>query len=562
LVSGGPESRRSDFFGRYSKVLFRRSGERKVVQAAFILVIMIASLIPAGLALVSVVSNDNSEGAPNSAHALVVPTLSITHPTGGIYPTPGVPYTVYINVTDTDGDLLTITWDWGDGTANDTLTLTAAVRTMVPMTHTWDPYVEPGTGGFQVSYTMTITVDDGTGNVVSGTRPVYVTIPDNIGPFLYVYAATPVDPNDIVVIEAAANDTEGDPLTWTFIFNNSVSDFLTIVNVTSATLPEEMVWNNQSIVFSTPGTYTVTISVSDALGINQTGSHNNTQSLTIVVLSNDPPYAGDINVNPSVLQINDTLGYLLVNYSIEVQDSDGDFMNATWDFGDGSPLAYNQTGGTRDVFVLEQWVNYTNPGTFNISIQVTDGRSEHTVTRFVIVEISSSNLPPSIWEFQANYSGKSAALPNQTVNFTLIITDPELNPVFVIVDFGDNSSLLYLNLTEFVGGNVSATFNHTYSEVGNYTVLLRYTDGKLGIFNHSKEYNITVVVFVPPVKPVFHYSWWDFTSLGLFAMIPVLIFVGYLRSRRTHKEIEAKGMTVDEWKLFQEVMDSEENKLK
>jgi hypothetical protein len=561
LVSGGLESGRSDFFGRCSKVLFRRSEERKAVQAAFILVIVIASMIPAGLALVSVVSNDNSEGVPNSAHALVVPTLSITHPTGGIYPTPGVPYTVYINVTDADGDLLTITWDWGDGTANDTLTLTAAVRTMVPMTHTWDPYVEPGTGGFQVSYTMTITVDDGTGNVVSGSRPVYVTVPDNIGPFLYVSAPTPVDPNDLVVISAAANDTEGESLTWTYIFNNSVSDFLTIVNVTDATLPEEMVWNNRSIVFGTPGTYTVTISVSDALGVNQTGSHNNTQSLTVVALGNDPPYAGDFNINPSVLQINDTLGFLLVNYSIEVQDSDGDFMNATWDFGDGSPLVYNETGGTRDVYVIEQWVNYTNPGTYNITFQVTDGRAGHTVNRSANVEISSSNLPPSIWEFQANYSGKSAALPNETVNFTLIITDPELNTVFVIVDFGDNSSLLYLNLTEFVEGNVSATFGHIYSEEGNFTVLLKYTDGKIGIFNHSKEYNITVVVDIPPEKVVFHYTWWDYTSMGLFAMIPILIFVGYLRSRRTHKEIEAKGMTVDEWKLFQEVMDSEEKRL-
>jgi PKD domain len=524
--------------------------------------IIIASLIPAGLALVSLVSSDDSGDAPNSAHVLAVPVLSISHPTLGIYPTPGVPYTVYINVTDTDGDLLTITWDWGDGTANDTLTLTAAVRTMVPMTHTWDPYVEQGTGGFQVTYTMTITVDDGTGNVVSGTRPVYVTIPDNIGPFLYVSAPTPVDPDDLVVISAAANDTEGDSLTWTFIFNNSVSDFLTIVNVTPTTAPDQMVWNNQTVVLGAEGTYTVSVSVSDALGINQVGSHNNTQNLTIVALGNDPPYAGSINIDPSVLQINDTLGYLVVRYSIEVQDSDGDPINATWDFGDGSPPAYNETAGTNIVYLLEQWVNYTNPGTFNVSIQVTDSRPDHTVTRFVIVEISSSNLPPSIWEFQANYSGKSAALPNQTVNFTLIITDPELNPVFVIVDFGDNSSLLYLNLTEFVESNVSATFNHTYSEVGNYTVLLRYTDGKLGIFNHSKEYNITVVVFVPPVKPVFHYTWWDYTSMGLFAMIPVLMIIGYLRSRRTHREIEAKGMTVDEWKLFQEVMDSEENKLK
>ncbi len=511
------------------------------------------------MALISVI-DDHAANSPNSAEISVLPVLSISH-AAFIYVSPGVPFTIYINVTDTAGDLLTITWNWGDGTANDTFQTTAVARTMVPRTHTWSPVVEPGTGGYEVTYTMVITVDDGLGNIATGTRTIVVSIPENIGPFLYVSAPTPVDPMDNVIISAAANDTEGESLTWTFVYNNSVSDFLTYVNITPITAPGEMVYNNQSIVFGAEGNYTVTISVSDALGANQVGSHNNTQVLMIRAIANKIPTVTIITIEPSVLQINETKGYLLVNYSIEAQDSDGDALNATWDFGDGSPAMYNESLPTTEVYKFVQQVNYTNAGTFNISVTVTDGRPGHALLRYSIIEISSSNLPPSIYEFLANYSGKSAALPNQTVNFTLIITDPELNAIEVVVDFGDNSSRLYFNLTEYLNGNVTITFNHTYSLEANYTVQLWYTDNKIGIFNHSKEYNITVVVFTPPPPIIFHYTWWDYTTMGLFAMIPVLIVIGYWRSRRTHAEIEAKGMSMDEWKLFQSVMDEEEKKL-
>jgi hypothetical protein len=560
LVTGDLESGKTDFFECCSDALHRLCAARRPPQAIIVLAVLLISLLSAGLTIVTVIHDKGSQESPQTAEIMAVPTLSISLPSTA-YVSPGVPFTVYINVTDTDGDLLTITWNWGDGTANDTYQTTATNRTMVPRTHTWDPYIEPGTGGFSIPYTMTITVDDGTGNVVSGTRTIVVTVPENIGPYLYLSAPTLVDPMDNVTIVASATDNEGESLTWTFVFNDSVTDFLTIVNITPATAPNELVWNNESIVFGAPGNYTVAVSVSDALGVNQTGAHNNTQTLMIRAVANKVPFVTSITIEPSVLQVNDQKGYLVVNYSVEAQDPDGDPLNATWDFGDGSAPAYNESAGTTAIFEFKQQVNYTNPGTFNISVVVTDGRPGHDVLVYSMVSITSNNLPPSIVEFQANYSGKSAAMPNQTVNFTLIITDPELNTVEVMVDFGDNSTILYFNLTDYVNGNATITFSHIYTEVGNYTVKLSYTDNKIGIFNHSKEYNITIAVEIPYVPPKFHYSWWDYTSMFLFGMIPVAIAISYIRSRRTHREIEAKGMTVDEWKLYQEVMDESSKKL-
>jgi hypothetical protein len=98
--------------------------------------------------------------------------------------------------------------------------------------------------------------------------------------------------------------------------------------------------------------------------------------------------------------------------------------------------------------------------------------------------------------------------------------------------------------------------------VGNYTVQIWYTDNRIGIFEHNKEYNLTVVVFVPKPPIVFHYTLWDFISMGLFGMIPVLIVFGFIWSKRKHKKIEEQGMTVDEWKIFQKIMEEEEEKLK
>lgn len=531
-----------------------RTPVRRLVAAAF-LVITFVSLI-ASLLFGSGLFSPLPEEPEHRASILTAPSLSISHPST-IYVSNGVPFDIYINVTDSDNDNINITWDWGDGTPNETyMTGPAGVRTMVVRTHTWVVPVEQGTGGYIVPQPnpMRITIDDGTGNIVSQTRTIVVTVPENIGPQPGISAPGTVDLGADVSICANATDPEGESLTWTFVFNNGTEDYLTEVYYTPQSAPNELVWVNITHAFNETGLHSVTVYITDALGDNQQApGHNNSDTAFINVVLNKIPIVNPIAISPSVIVLNESIGYLVVSYKLEVMDEDGDVLNSTWDFGNGSPPAYNESAGGRITYVFTQTVNYTHTGVFNVSVVTTDGRPGHEILRYLEVAITSDNLPPSMVQFLVNYSGANFAAPNQSVNFTLKIQDLEGDTIDVNISFGDGT-WLNMTLSEFVEGNVSVTFNHSYALVGKYVVEVWYTDYEyLGLFNHSKYYNLTVSVDVPPVIVVDRWSWWDYTSLGLFCMIPVLIAVNFIRVRRRQREIEEQGMTMDEWKLRQSI---------
>jgi len=487
------------------------------------------------------------------------PTLSISHPST-IYVTDGVPFDVYINVTDVDGDTVNITWEWGDGTPNDTY-MTGPLsdqRTMVARTHTWDVPVEQGTGGFTVTMPspMRITVDDGTGDpAVSQTRTIVVVVPENYGPSVDMSAPSIVDVGVSFNISANASDYEGESLTWTFVYNDSIEDFLTEVYHTNATASNELVWVNVSHVFDEVGNYSVHVYVTDALGENQqTPGHNNSASVFIRAVVNHLPFVGPIDIwSPSVRVLNESIGYLVVTYKIEVYDEDGEVVNATWSFGNGYPVAYNQSEGGKIIYMFYQSVNYTRAGVYNVSVVTTDGKSGHDQVSYLDVLITSNNLPPSIIDFRRDYSEAGYARPNQSINFTITIQDIEGDPVDVNISFGDGT-WLNLTLTDFSEGNVTVTFNHTYALKGEYLVEVWYTDYQyLGLFNHSQYVNLTTKVDIPPEVVIDRWSWWDYTSLVLFCMIPVAVVVNFLRLRKRQREIEAQGMTMEEWKLRQSI---------
>jgi hypothetical protein len=131
----------------------------------------------------------------------------------------------------------------------------------------------------------------------------------------------------------------------------------------------------------------------------------------------------------------------------------------------------------------------------------------------------------------------------------MVIRDVDLDAIEVVIDFGDNSSRLYLNLTEFVDGNLTYTFSHIYTKVGNYTITIWYTDNKIGLFQHDKEYTTFITIEEPLVVEVVAWDWWDYFTLSLVALAPVLVVLRFAVISRRRKSLEAEGMTLEEWKL-------------
>ena len=464
-------------------------------------------------------------------------------------------------VTDPNiGDTINVTWEWGDGTANST-NITGPMK--IPPTHTseivenyhtYNPTPEQGREAYVVSYTMNCTLDDGNGNIVTEPTTVDVTVPASQPPLIISLSVptTGVDPIETVLISANASDPEGESLTWTFVFNNSIEVYETVVNHTGASTPGEVVWCNITHVFGTLGEHTITLNLSDALPPHQVWPHNISSTITVQVVANGAPNASsDISVDPNSPIVRSELRYEIVNYSVQAFDVDGDVITATWNFSDGSPDVVNTSAGGTRIYTFVQQRNYTEAGEFNISVVISDGRPGHDILIYKLVTIGSTNRGPSIVSVVAQLPpGRSYALRNETTNFTMVIQDDESDPIEVIIDFGDGSPLLYMNLTGLVESRVTATFSHAYSDVGNYTISIRYSDNKIGLFEHTSVYNITVTVLNPTIVPSISWDWWDYTSLAMFCMIPVIIVLRFIQVAQKRKRLEAEGMTLEEWRLL------------
>jgi hypothetical protein len=445
-------------------------------------------------------------------------------------------YNVTVNFTaivqDADNDVLNVTWDWGDGSVNVTTTTTPTYPfCTLTLGHVYAPDPEQGRGWYMYPYYIlfnsTIYLDDGNDNNVSCNTLVNVSMPFINGlpvmPTLRLNgtSSTVPEPEDTVYVVANSSDPEGESLTWTYIFTNATDDvYRTVVMNTPATAPGENVWVNMSHSFGTIGQHKIEVFVSDALVPYQTYPHNATNTIYVNVDVNHKPGAGNINVNPNTPILNVTRGYVFANYSIEAYDQDGDPLTITWDFGDGSPPEVNVSeGGTQIPYMFSQTRIYTEAGWKNVSVVITDGRPDHEVFRNVSVFVESTNCPPVIIRFQPlDLGGGNFAWVGEVIEFELVLSDPEADPIEVTIDWGDGSPVLWFNLTDYVDGNVTAYLNHTYLSRGNYTITVTYTDNEIGILNHTKTYSMGLEAREPDEIP-------EFGSVLPVALVFMLVFI-------------------------------------
>ena len=456
-------------------------------------------------------------------------------------------------VKDNNSDSLNVTWEWGDGTPNGTTaTGPAGGNTVITNSHYYNLTIQQGRGGYIEYLTMNVTLDDGNENLVTAPTTIEVTMPSNSAPVIIDLSgpAGRVESTNVVLISANVSDAEGESLTWTFEFNNSVEVYDVVVNNTASTAPGEVVWVYFPVIFATPGSYKITLNLTDALPPYQVWPHNVSESITIEVVGNSiPNVLSTLNVDPDSPIVQSGVGYVVVNYSIQADDPDGDVLTLTWNFDDGSPEVVNTSAGGTDTYVFVQVRNYTEAGEFNITVLVTDGRPGHEILVYKNITVSSNNRPPNMASFDYSLSGGTKARANEVLNFTMVIRDIDLDAIEVVIDFGDNSSRLYLNLTEFIDGNLTYTFSHIYTKVGNYTITIWYTDNKIGLFQHDKEYTTFITIEEPLVVEVVVWNWWDYFTLSLVALAPVLVVLRFAVIARRRKSLEAEGMTLEEWKL-------------
>jgi len=462
--------------------------------------------------------------------------------------------TIQIFVDDPDGDTVTVFWDFGDGTNATNVTVAPPYPGGVVLNqyHTWSPKI-PGNPAYLI-YWLNVTLSDGFNPLVKSRTRVNVSLPLNNPPTFEIQASpTTVNPGQQVNFTANASDPEGDPLTWTFNY----SDGTIHVFNTNWSAPGQLIWQNDTHAFASPGNYTANVSVSDALIPYQVSYHNVSRSANIEVKLNVRPGLTVIILSPTSPQINATKGYVDVNCSIDAYDADGDILTLTWRL-NGVVVGTNASAGEKDFVKYTHVIRFNETGTYNVSVTVTDGMPGHERLSYKVVNVTSNNLPPALVAFKHDpYKSGNFATPNETLRFYLVATDPERDTLEVIWDFGDGSPRLYMNLTQYIGGNVTATVNHTYREIGNYTLRVLITDNKLGALNHTVTFGQKIPVSVTPPQVAIVWDWWDYTTLGLVIMIPIGSVLWAIQLRVKRKRIEDQGMTYDEYKLRRELKPEE-----
>ena len=238
---------------------------------------------------------------------------------------------------DPDGAITQYEWDFGDGSEHSFEANPSHVYTL------------------QGNYTVTLTVTDDDNVTVTDTtwcdiapRP---PIPDANGPYAGITGET------ISFSSAGSYDIDGDIVEYRWDMDDGSGVFI-----------EE----NPSHVFTDVGNFTITLTVEDNEGLTGTAT-----TYCIIELPPNVPPEADISA-PS----EGTAESPITFSSSGAVDTDGEIVEYTWDFGDGTPVSH-EANPTH---------TYAEKGTYTVTLTVTDDR-EGTDTATFTVTVEAKPFP-------------------------------------------------------------------------------------------------------------------------------------------------------------------------
>ncbi len=212
-----------------------------------------------------------------------------------------------------------------------------------------------------------------------------------------------------------------------------------------------------SFTFTKKGRYTVTLRVTDSIGV--------TDSETLIVTVGNKTPIPSFTLSPREPTIRDTIHFYDTS-----EDPDGTIVSWYWNFGDGHTST-----------IKDPTHDYSDKGSYTVTLRVTDDDGDSDSTTKILTFI---NLAP-VADF--TYS-PSSAKAGTDIQFTDKSTDPEGKSLEYLWDFGD--------------GDTSTKKNpvHKYEDGGEYSVKLIVTDDaddkkdKIKIVKILQTHDLTVKV--------------------------------------------------------------------
>ena len=351
------------------------------------------------------------------------------------------------------------TWDFGDGS-------------MSIEENPFHTYLDDGV------YTVTLTVENACGAVTATEQITIITAP-------LPNFTSDIDSGCVVttVVFMDQSTTNATDWAWSFPGGNPATS------------------NSQFpvITYSNPGSYDVTLEVSNAAGMN---------SITRV---------GYITVLPNPIA---NFTYLLTDLTMDYTNNSTDADNYLWDFGDGNtstdinPMHTYSAGGTytTTLTAFSPCDTVTTTQTVNISVVPVAGATADATTGCIPLQVNFTDLTTSAptswsWTFEGGTPATSAA-QNPTVDYNsagtfdveLIATNTAGSDTITLtdyitvgalptsgfnysttgtnVDFTNNSTGATTYSWDFGDGNNSTDTNptHDFGTDGTYTVILTATN--------------------------------------------------------------------------------------
>ncbi len=456
------------------------------------------------------------------------------------FPNPAIPrFMVNATVQDSDNERVNVTWEWGDGNVSVDHTPPAMQRTWVNVSHRyWFPLnVTPRNVYFYVN----VSVDDGQqGHNVTFPVEVFYYVGYDGMPILSILSpvvGSPWELDESVPMEGTVVDPQGDAMLYYWDYGDG--NLSAEVSTYDATV-------YSAHAYSVTGSYNITLWATDGLNkslcldanCTQTRSHWVNISLPIQVHPNRAPFAAlTVSSNPGVYGRE-------AGFTVSVLDQDWDDLTITWAFGDGT-WAVNRTTGASTVVQVPMYHNYSLPGnppnyTYRVTVWADDGRG-HNVTNSTVIFVGSRNMPPSV--------SALLLLTNNTVHATdlfslnVTVNDPEGDPVWISIDFGDGETWNGENTSMTPNVNYTVPVEHAYSRTGNFTINITVTDhqiwvqldpesGKLITLLHNISTAAVIEVQAAPPPPIStEWNWVDYATLAVVLAVPIAaaIRAGYRR---------------------------------
>jgi predicted outer membrane repeat protein len=305
--------------------------------------------------------------------------------------------------------------------------------------------------------------DDGSGDPGTGSGGGLVNASPDIVAFIPV--STSLDLNQPTSIDIRVADINGDPVTCELDTNGDGSFDETIQNCDFA---------SHTVSFSSPGTYTLTLKVSD-------GQDSDTETVTITV--SDTVHTP--NSVPTITQferVDTSLVYADRPFSLNIQGYDADDEPLTCTLDTNNDGTADQTIANCESSQTAS-VTLSDVASHTIGLSITDGEDTVSDTLSIDVLAIGANIPPTIAQFAL--ASTATIYEDQSFSVVFRSEDMENSDLTCQLDVDGNGSFDQT----IVDCQNTKSVNLSLSDAGGYTLNLSATDG---VSTVTKTLDVTV----------------------------------------------------------------------